>query len=214
MNENETPTRRNPATKALISAALGATAGFLAVGVLVKWTKAAQLGDTNLILAGMGAIYMLMGLMVGLGTLMPGAGARLLNVEDGDELIEQRSSLLGSSFVNVLIGAMMIVLANSGEGGLVSPILALGTVVVTIVIAIGITWRSWDQYDELMRQVSWEGSAIGFGLVMITVLVWGSLTINGLAPAFDPQIIIALVMGMMLLGAFIASGLRGMLKPR
>ena len=214
MNENGTPTRRNPATKALVSAVVGATIGFLAVGVLVKWTKAAQLGDTNLILSGVGAIYLLIGLIVGLGTLMPGAGARLLNVEDSDELVEQRSGLLGSSVVNVLIGVMMIVLANSGEGGLVSPTMALATVVVTIVIAIGVTWRSWDQYDELMRQVSWEGSAIGFGLVMTTVLVWGSLTINGLAPAFDAQIMIALVMGMMLLGTFIATGRRGMLTPR
>ncbi|GAA4643205.1 hypothetical protein GCM10023115_11650 [Pontixanthobacter gangjinensis] len=214
MTQNEAPTRRNPATKALVSAAIGGVIGFLMVSAIIKWTKAAQLGDSHLILAGVGGVYFLIGLIVGLGTIMPKAGAQLLNVEDRGELVEQRSGLLSSSLVNVLIGVMLIVLANSGKDGLVPPLIALTTVALTIIVGFVVTWSSWKHYDELMRQVSWEASTIGFGLVTITVLVWGSLTINGMAPPFDAFLMIALVMGMMMLGAFLAAGLRGMLNPR
>lgn len=89
MSESDAPMRRNPAKKALISAALG-VCGFLAVTALIKWTKAARLDDTQMILASVGAIYVLMGLIVGLGPLIPTASARVLNVEDSEKLIEQR----------------------------------------------------------------------------------------------------------------------------
>ncbi len=69
---------------------VGCVCGFLAVTALIKWTKAARLDDTQMILASVGAIYVLMGLIVGLGPLIPTASARVLNVEDSEKLIEQR----------------------------------------------------------------------------------------------------------------------------
>ena len=167
-----------------------------------------------MILSGVGLAYLAMGLMVGLGTLMPRAGSKVLNVEDSDELVESRGALLGSSLANVVLGAMMIVLANSGTGGAISVEIAVGIVLAALVLAGFLTVKSWKYQDELMRQVSLEGASVAGALVVVTLLVWSAFAMNDIGPAFDAKLVVALVMGMTLVGAFVATGARGMLNPR
>ena len=204
----------NPRRKMLVSAVLGAITGAFGVTVLLRWTDAAQAGDSAVILSGVGLAYLAMGLMVGLGTVMPRAGSKVLNVEDSDELVESRQSLLGSSLANVVLGAMMIVLANSGTDGAISVEIAVASVLVALGVAGFLTVKGWKYQDELMRQVSLEGASIAGALVVVILLVWSAFAINGIGPEFEAKLVVALVMGMTLIGAFVAAGARGMLKPR
>ncbi|MBB3033417.1 hypothetical protein [Alteriqipengyuania lutimaris] len=204
----------DPRKKMLVSALFGALAGFFGITLLFRWTDAAEAGDSSLILAGVGFAYLAMGLMVGLGTLMPRAGSKVLNVEDSDELVESRRPLLASSLANVVLGAMMIVLANSGTGEPISVEIAVASVLGALAIAGLLTVKSWKYQDELMRQVSLEGASVAGALVLVTLLVWSAFAMNGIGPAFDAKLVVALVMAMTLVGAFVATGARGMLKPR
>jgi len=214
MNPSLKKSSPDPRKKMLVSALFGAVAGAFGVTLLLRWTDAAKTGDSAVILSGVGLAYLAMGLMVGLGTLMPRAGSKVLNVEDSDELVESRGALLGSSLANVVLGAMMIVLANSGTGGANSVEIAVASVLAALAVAGFLTVKSWKYQDELMRQVSLEGASVAGALVVVTLLVWSAFAMNGIGPAFDAKLVVALVMGMTLVGAFVATGARGMLKPR
>ncbi|MEL7728970.1 hypothetical protein AAG612_05490 [Citromicrobium bathyomarinum] len=214
MNPSLKKSSPDPRKKMLVSALFGAVAGAFGVTLLLRWTDAAKTGDSAVILSGVGLAYLAMGLMVGLGTLMPRAGSKVLNVEDSDELVESRGALLGSSLANVVLGAMMIVLANSGTGGAISVEIAVASVLAALAVAGFLTVKSWKYQDELMRQVSLEGASVAGALVVVTLLVWSAFAMNGIGPAFDAKLVVALVMGMTLVGAFVATGARGMLKPR
>ena len=204
----------NPRKKMLISALFGAVAGFFGVTLLFRWTDAANAGDSSAILSGVGLAYLAMALFVGIGTLMPRAGSKVLNVEDSEELVESRRSLLVSSLANGVLGLMMIVLANSGADGSVSVEIAVTSVIVALAVAGFLTVKSWKFQDELMRQVSLEGASVAGALVVVTLLIWSAFAMNGIGPAFDAKLVVALVMGMILAGAFVAAGARGMLNPR
>lgn len=108
----------------------------------------------------------------------------------------------------------MIVLANSGTGGTVPVSIAVGTVIVALAVAGFLIVKTWKYQDELMRQVSLEAGSIAGAMVIATLLVWGAFSMNGMGPAIEAKSMIALVMGMTLLGAFVATGARGMLTPR
>jgi hypothetical protein len=198
----------------LISALLGAIAGFFGVTLLFRWTAAPTVGGSAMILSGVGVAYLAMALFVGIGTLMPRTGSKVLNVEDSDELVEDRQSLLGSSLANGVLGVMMIVLANSGTGGAVPASVAVGTVIAALAVSGFLIVRTWKYQDELMRQVSLEAASIAGAMVIAILLVWGAFSMNGIGPAIEAKSMIALVMGMTLLGAFVATGARGMLTPR
>ena len=100
--------------KLLISAGIGAVAGFVVAFSLFQIFDSGALGeiDTSRSSAAlMGALFILCGGFVGLGLLNPQMGAKFLNVEDADELREQKT-LFGYSVVGFLaFGAALIVLA-------------------------------------------------------------------------------------------------------
>ena len=212
-NQEVTGGRKLP-RKFIISALIGGIAGYYGADLFFDRMDLAVYSDTHLILGAVGLAYLAMGLIVGIGTMAPQTGAKLLNVEDREELLDQKPSLLGGALVYIVMGVMMIVLANSGESRPVPSSIALIVVAIAIIVAFGVTWASWQHYDELMRQISHEASSFGFTLVIVAVLIWGAMAMNGMAPEFDAPSIIALVMGMLLLGAFMAAGRRGLLNPR
>ena len=65
-----------------------------------------------------GIIYVLMGAIVAIGAIVPGAGAKFLNVEDAAEIVEERGKLAPSAIVCILLGAMLLALALTPGGEL------------------------------------------------------------------------------------------------
>lgn len=200
--------------KFLLGALVGGAAGYFALDIYA-WSggdpEAARINPMRLLLSGVGMLYLLMGVFVGLGTLVPRAGAKLLNVAGSEDLIDQRAMLLGSSVSCGAIGAALMLLAASGAGGFISDGLVLASLAFALVLSIVLTILQWRHYDELMRQVSWESSAFALALLFPALVAWAALAHLGWTAALDPLGVIALAAGTLLLGTFIATGRRGML---
>lgn len=204
----------NPVRKAIIGMVLGGIAGAAGMMLLTTQVKAFDLGEDVVIAGGAGMLCLLIGLFVLIGSLAPGAGAKLLNVEDEEELREARSMTIGSSAMLTMFGAAMLVLAFSAPTGPIPSSFAFAIVLLAIAVGFWGTARVWKHYDELHKAVSIEGGNWALCLLLPVILVWGAMAHFGWVIPIKPLSLIGVSAFVMLLGTFIAAGLRGMLKPR
>ena len=77
----------------LTGGVFGGVAGFAGMSLI----DPSELAGDQIILAGVGLIYLLMGLLVGIGIASPKLGSKVLNLQDAEEIIEQRRILTGST---------------------------------------------------------------------------------------------------------------------
>lgn len=196
----------------VIGAASGA-AGMTAVLWLLDGQELPNLGVSVIIAAGLGVIYLLMGVLVGLGALFPTVGAKLLNVHDRDDLMDQRAMLVGSGAGCVLIGAAMLLLVFASiDNAPVGPAMAFWLFTGTLVVTGVISWRQWPLYDELMRAVVQESAALfGYGLSVVLAL-WGAAAASGLTGGPAPLDLVSLAFGGFLAACFVVIGRRGMMQ--
>jgi len=168
-------------------------------------------GPGSVALAGFGLIFGLMGLFVGIGVAVPGLGAKVLNVGGREDIEDQRSQMMGGALSCLALGIAMVLLALAKPGGVVPGVVGAAAFGFALFLTAAITLLQWRGYDELWRNMSMESAAWGGTLIAMTLLVWGALALIGRAVLPDPAGLIALVMGLQLLGTFIAIGRRGML---
>lgn len=217
MSEANENSKGGTIKKLIVPLVLGGFVGFaLAFGI---GQLGGEIGDTGLsqsaeIATLTGGFYVVMGIFVGGGTLMPRAGAKLLNVEDAEELREQRSMLLQSSFAMGLWGLALVTLALSGFVALLSPALTLALAVVLYVVGLYFVVRSYAASDELMMAVNREAGNWSYGLVFLVLGSWSALAHVGYLTAPGPLDVLSVFYAMVLLATFIAAGRRGMLKVR
>lgn len=200
--------------KQLAQATLGALAGAVAIVPLLAFGgPALTAGGTGAIaLAGVGVIYVLLGAGVGLGTLVPKPGAKLLNVAGPEDLADQRSSLLGGAASCLAIGLSLVVLAFAGPVGVVPAPLALMALAVMALIVGIVAMAERRREDEMARLVSHEAAAVCMTLGLPVLLGWAALDYLDRAAPIDPLWLIAGLAALLLLGSFIAAGRRGLLK--
>ena len=200
--------------KTALAAGLGFVAGgigmsaFLALGFDMVWEA------DRIAVGGVGVIYLMTGLFTLFGAWAPSVGAKVLNVADREELVELRTILIGSGISVIALGVALLVLANSGAGGSVPNIVAVGAVGISALIIGVISIRQWPLYDELWRQLSWESSAFGMSILLPVLLIWATAVHLGYLASMGPLTVIAVAAGSVLAGAFIAAGRRGLLAPR
>lgn len=211
---------RKMAAQALFGAAAGA-GGMFAVMALMVGRDGPGWAPSQVILAAVGLIYTLMGLFVGLGTLAPRLfGQRLLNVADAEEIVEERSNMVGSALSCLVLGAALMLFADasaadaSARTGLVSPAIAFWILMFVLAGFTAVSLWMWGNFDELWRQLTVEVSAITGSFLMITGIVWGGAAAAGLVAGPHPLDLVSLVFGTMLLACFVAVGRRGMMAPR
>ena len=172
-----------------------------------------DLNDPSVLLAAAaGVTYLLIGLMVGLGVAAPKTGAHFLNVEDAEELREERHKIGTSSFACILIGIFVLALALAG--GAIGSQAALIVAVVCLVGIVALTVAGARRYDELTRQLALEGSAWGFFATLTLIGGWAALAHLGFVSWVEPLAFVGLLVFLQLLTAFVAVGRRGMLLPR
>lgn len=165
-------------------------------------------------LTAIGLVYLLIGVMIGLGLMVPRAGAKVLNVEDAEELVDARPKLLRSTLYMAVLGlALMLLAVARGPGfaeGLVPPFVALAA--VALLLLLSLAWVFWmGGYDELDRQMGTEGAAWAFLLAAGVLFPWAALDAVGWnlpLRSFDVLTVLAVSL---LGGSFIAVGKRGML---
>lgn len=217
MTEEKTPETPKWVKKLLIPALIGGVVGYGASMAALQFIDSdtiGGLGKSASVAALVGVLYVVIGLSIGLGTASPKIGARFLNVEDADELREQKKVLTNSGAAMVLWGVALFALAlASPEGPLpqgAALALGAGGLVIGSVFSIPVYRLS----DELMRAVNLEAATIGYVLVLLIVGGWAMLAHLGYATLFAPLDVLTLFYVLMLLASFIAVGRRGMLKPR
>lgn len=166
------------------------------------------------ILAGL--VYLMIGAMLALGTFAPSTGAMLLNVEDADEIREERPKLQVGSVAYILIGATLLVLAASGDGpdALIGQGLALLIAGACFLGAAVLSLISYRQCDELMRQMTIESSALAQSVGLFVFGGWAILAHLGQVAWLAPLGYLAGFAFLEMLAIFSIVGRRGMARFR
>jgi hypothetical protein len=207
------PKWRKFVTSGLVGAVVG---GAVMIGLIGLYESGAlgELGPSGMIACVAGAVYVLIGVQVGLGIALPALGWRFLNVEDAEEIREQRG-LLGYSAAGMIAwGGALIVVALAGPGGVLAPGMGLAAALALIAVSVLLTALMWRHMDELMRGMSRECGNISFYLLLLVGGTWATLAHLGFAAAPAPLDWLTMFTALMLLASFVAVGLRGMLRPR
>ncbi len=216
-SEDETPATPRWVRKLLIPASIGAVAGFAASAGMMRYIDSAAVGGLNLsatIAALVGVLYAVIGFGIAFGTASPSLGARFLNVEDADELREQKQVLSLSGAAMVLWGAALLALALAAPDGPVPQAAALAIGAGGLLLGTVLSVLVYRASDELMLAVNLEAGALSYGLVLLVVGGWAMLAHLGYLAAPAPLDLLSLFYVLVLLASFIAVGRRGMLQIR
>jgi len=217
MTENETSSMPRWVRKGLIPALIGAVLGYAASAAMLTYIDSATVDGLSVsatIAAVVAALYAVTGLTIVLGTASPRLGARLLNVEDADELREQKKVLTLSGAAMVLWGVALLALALAAPDGPVPQAAALAVGGSGLVIGIALSVLVYRSSDELMLEVNLEAGAMSYGLLLLVVGLWAMLAHLGYTAAPAPLDLLTLFYVLVLVASFIAVGRRGMLAIR
>lgn len=203
--------------KLLIPALIGGVAGFAAASAAMHFIDSPAVGglsESATIASLIGVVYLIFGFSVGIGAASPKLGARFLNVEDADELREQKKVLTLSGVAMALWGVSLFALALAAPEGPVPQGAALfiggGGLMIGTVLSLSV----YRACDELMRAINLEAGALSYGFIVLVAGVWAILAHLGYMPAPAPLDLLSLLYALVLLASFIVVGRRGMLMPR
>lgn len=193
----------------------GAIFGAVAMSLFLFFIPKASwdIDDPSIMIATVaGASYLLIGLSVAIGLVAPNTGARFLNVEDSDELREERPKLKSATLVFFLTGAFLLVLAFSKAGaGFLSPGAAAVVAVACLAGILIAGWISSKRSDELTMQMGQEASSISFQLAMLGVGGWAIFAALGKVATIEPLTLLSSLALLQLFVTFVVIGRRGML---
>jgi MFS family permease len=160
-------------------------------------------------------VFALTGAVVLLGVLSPRFGAKALNVEDEEELREQRTVLGVSSFCFLLLAIFLAALALGGGETPVVPRTAAGIVAgVSAILVIALNAYAYRLCDELMMSMTREATMVCSTVLLLLFGGWAALAEFGQAAMFEPLDFVAGFFAIYLVSVFIVAGRRGLLKPR
>ena len=198
----------------LLPESAGALAGFVAAFSFLSLTDLAAgsgLGQSREIGGLVGLLYAVTGIAVLLGSLNPAVGAKFLNVEDADELREQRRMLGYSSVALILLGGAMLLLALGGEGAPVSaPVAAIGAIVM-VATAVVLSILMNRHTDELQRALSKDATATAFYLMLVIGGGWAIFAHLGMTAGPAPLDWLTMFAATLLVAAFWQTARRGMM---
>ena len=211
---------RKMAMQAVIGAIAGA-GGMIGMIALIETQGGIDWSPSAIILIGVGFIYALMGVFVGVGTIAPRLfGQRLLNVADAEEIVEERANMGASAISCLILGAALMLLAQAvaaqaaGTAALVSPAMAFWILLAVLIAFTAVSVWMWRGFDELWRQMTIDISAITGNLLLAVAIIWGGAAAVGLAAGPQPLDLVSIAFGSLLLACFVAAGWRGMMAPR
>lgn len=159
-------------------------------------------------------VYALSAIIVLAGLINPRLGQMWLNVEDAEELIEQRSLLLASGLVMLGVAAVLTLVALAGPAGPLpaAPVGLACAALFAAVVAASI--RQYRLSDELMRELSREAGSWAFQLLAVFGCGWGAAAHLGFVEGPQALDWVTAAAAAMLIGTFVAVGKRGLLAPR
>jgi hypothetical protein len=213
-SENHTSAAPRWVRKLLIPGLIGGVAGFAASAAMMLYIDSPAVGGLGLsatLAALVGVLYCVIGIGIVFGTASPGLGAKYLNVEDADELREQKTMLVWSGASMLLWGVSLLALTLAAPDGPVPQAAALAVGGGGLVIGIALSVLVYRASDELMAAVNLEAGALSYGITSLVVGLWAMLAHLGYAAAPAPLDLLTLFYVLALVASFIAVGRRGML---
>ena len=214
MTQDKVATWKRSGVRMLVGALVGAGA-MSAVVAAAGSDLLDAMGPSRVALGAVGLVYGLMAALVGFGLAAPRAGATLLNVADADELREERRGMLMSVLVMGALAFAFIMLALArGPGFAAGPVSATAAMAVLLIVFVGGAFASWrwqGAYDELNRQLGLEGCAWAFGLSWLLLTLWAAADFLGFGMTLTAIDVVTTLAAMMLVGAVVAIGRRGMM---
>jgi len=207
--------RKSRTVKMLMQLVLGGLAGGVSMMLAMQALEHGLAGRPEIdqvVAIGVGLIYALMALFVGLGALNPATGSKLLNVADEEELRDDRGYLAMSALACLLVGLSLVALAIGGANGVIAPAGALAVLLLaTIVMAV--IWRPMQRTsDEFRRVVGAQASEVGMVLIFTVFGTWAALAQLAYAPMFTPLAFLAGCYGLVLVASYWTAWRRGMLQ--
>ncbi len=213
----EATEKKRKLKKTILALSLGGVAGFFGALGLMELIDTGILGELSAsreIACLVALVYLLTAGAIAIGLVNPKAGARFLNVEDPEELDEQRGMLLYSTIGMAVAGLALLIVALSSKSGPIDPMAALVSYTVLSVLAVFTSLKSIKFQDELMRAVGKEAGSTSFYLVVLVGGTWALLAHLGFVGGPAPLDWLTMFWALMLLAAFIVTGRRGMLAMR
>lgn len=208
------PARKSTFRKLILPVGVGGLGGFLGATAFLRLTDFDDVSGLSVSeeIAGLvGLLYVFISLSVLFGVFMPNVGARILNVEDADELREQKKQLTLSGVGCAALGAALVVLALTGPElplqQTVGASIAIGLVLVGTLATIAMKRHT----DELQASLSRDAVVMAFYLMFYIGGCWAVLAHAELARSPLPLDWLTMFACTILIGAFWQVGRRGML---
>ena len=208
---------RSMQRKTIVSLLVGGVAGGLAsfaALTLIGSGKLGELGTSREIAIMVAVVYLVMAAAVAFGALSPALGARFLNVEDADELREQKSRLIGSAVASAAVGLALVAAALAAPLGPLAEPVALAAFLGLFALACYLGARQQRTSDEFMRQLSRDASAAAFYLLALIGGGWALIAHLGYAVAPAPLDWLSMFAGLLLIATLAACMQRGLMTPR
>lgn len=157
-------------------------------------------------------VYLLIGLMVLVTTIVPQIGLALKVFDDLDEWEEERALMLQSGLGCVFCGLLVLALLAAQPFGLISPLTGFALGLFMLALSAWPTWKSWQLMDELWRKVTSEATVVAFYLVSVPGVVWSTAAHLDLLAQLAPLDWITLFLIASLAASIVATARRGMIN--
>ena len=203
--------------KTLVAMTLGVLAGFLATYFFLDGLDSGalpEIGASREIASLIGILFLLIALIIGIGIISPKHGSKILNVEDAEELEEQKADLFYSALVMLIGGVSLMILAFAEPVGPIGRGVALAAFLVSTVVTVVCSLAAQKKQDELMREIGKECAVVAFYIVTAIGGTWAVLAHLDYVAAPAPLDWMTMFWGFTLLAAFITTGRRGLLAMR
>lgn len=191
---------------------IGAVLGGCGVAALMELGLERMEGITgsHIIAGAIGVIYLVLGLFVAAGTFVPTMGEKLLNVEDADELREEKRPLMVGSVIVGAIGAALLSLVLTGPDGVASARFGAIAAVAFIVVLTLLALATRSMTDEMNRTVAKDALYAAYNLLFVVGGGWSALAYGGFVPVPGPLDWLSMLTGFGLLAIFWQVHRRGM----
>lgn len=192
----------------------GGIAGFAAAFLFLNLTEldgARALGASREIAGLVAIVYLLAAIATGVGVASPRVGARFLNVEDADELREQRRLLTYSCIALVSLGGALFLLVFTEPVGPIGGEIGVVIAVALVLLACVLGHLQARHIDELQRALSRDSVATTFYLVFTIGGGWALLAHCGLTAPPTPLNWLTMFATFLLVGCLWQAGRRGLL---
>ncbi len=177
------------------------------------WIGAGSTPSQSAVVAmAVAGIYVLIGVLIAVGTLSPKAGAIILNGVNEDDLRDSRGLYLNQAAVAILFGAALAILALSGDS---APIAAsTGALVFCGLTVAGLALYAvgLPMLDEFMKLATLEAVAISYGLLIVVICGWAALAHASLVAAPGMIELVTIFWVVSLVASFWAGARRGLIE--